>query len=411
MQHAPSSVNLDLLHGIPVKIEAPCWISPPRGWDTVNNCVESIFVVRRPSDLPSHAVIVVEPDSSGDTDVVTPSWDGSRGWKTAMDPNDWDNVGYGTFYWDALAAADIIHHVFRHHSILPPGTELRRSGDRVLQLFLTGIKPSGSLTHRDDTSSILYVVSGSKVVWLAPPGVETVMKIIVDESRFINYDPDGDAQRNRLIWKKVILSAGDSLFLPKGWWHYVRSTAGTVALSLVLSPSRTVSEKVKLPEKIMGDEGRSGRPLKRAKRSPPRTIQQASRDCASLKSGGSSSSSSSSSSSTCSSKIEVVVVVEEEEEEEEEDVSMSSWTRLLWVHFDVCKICQRWPAAVLKSGAVVYIGSGGGEVTHFSVMDTFVGDSEDIRKQTGGHKSAKLNHAIQMAQRWQDTTKQKQLIE
>ena len=66
----------------------------------------------------------------------------------------------------------------------------------------------------------------------------------------------------------------------------------------------------------------------------------------------------------------------------------------------VSKTCQRWPAAVLNGGQLVYIGRPGVEVesTSFAVLEQFLGTIEDVQKQTSNYKeSAELNHAVEVA--------------
>ena len=375
-----TAAHLNLETGPPVRIESHCFIAPPRGWDTFQNVIESIFVVRRKCDLPSHAVNVVPSSLSCDTKVVTPS--DNHGWAVAMDATHWEEgVGYGTIYWDATAASSILDWTFREHDILPPGYDLRRTGARVLQVFLTGNKPSGSLTHQDTTSSLLYCVAGAKTVYIAPPGTEKFLNLAVQDHHFLDYNPDQDRDRNSAVWQKCTLGPGDSLFIPKGWWHYVRSVAGTVALSFVLTPSRSNHKR-------------------KSASSSSSTSSSSSRSTTTTSSTTVSSSSSSSSSgkkikrSTTKSKKKVLQV------DVEDDTSSNNWLNIIWVYFVVSKTCQRWPAAVLNGGQLVYIGRPGVEVesTSFAVLEQFLGTIEDVQKQTSNYKeSAELNHAVEVA--------------
>ena len=63
--------------------------------------------------------------------------------------------------------------------------------------IIIGTKASGSLTHRDETSSLLYVVTGSKIVYLAPPGAEVKLKMAIKDLLFLDYNPDNDTRRNK----------------------------------------------------------------------------------------------------------------------------------------------------------------------------------------------------------------------
>ena len=93
--------------------------------------------------------------------------------------------------------------------------------DRDLQVFWSvGATDSG--THRDETESVLIVVSGRKTVHLwherAPCGVGAG-----DRNRSLdNERPDGS----------LVLEAGAALHIPKGMWHRISSAAGTLAFSV-----------------------------------------------------------------------------------------------------------------------------------------------------------------------------------
>jgi hypothetical protein len=115
----------NLEYGPPVKVEASTYINPPRGWDSFSNVIESIFVVRRESDLPSHAVNVSPCDTSCNTTIVSPS--NFKGWTTAMKPEEWEDVGYGTIYFDSPAAIPILDYTFHKHTIMSNlGVDMRR---------------------------------------------------------------------------------------------------------------------------------------------------------------------------------------------------------------------------------------------------------------------------------------------
>ena len=91
----------------------------------------------------------------------------------------------------------------------------------IAQVFWSvGATDSG--THRDDTESVLIVVSGRKTVDLwherAPCGIGAG-----DRNRSLdNERPDGS----------LVLDAGAALHIPKGMWHRISSAAGTLAFSV-----------------------------------------------------------------------------------------------------------------------------------------------------------------------------------
>jgi hypothetical protein len=451
----PYDLNLDA--GPPVKLAAAKWLAPPLGWATMDDVVASAYVVRRQEDLPSHAMNVAARGNSSD-DIVTPSE--ISGWKVATEYSEWDECGYGTFYWTNTAASSILDFSFREHSIMPRGAKIRR-GERVLQAFITGNKTSGSLTHKDETSSLLYVVNGSKTVFIAPPGANQHLglKWLKDHAHTLDYNPDVDEDRDEVVWKKVQLDVCDALFIPKGWFHYVRSTPETVALSIALSPSSGTSSEASEAAPGMVATG------KRKQRSAPALSQglsgrektariKAARNTAAneethmetsalpeVSRANSSHISADGHSDSALSENEDEVVIEDGEDEEKadeddelvleyevgdddddkedneeaeaeavvedvvDDTSGDNWSGVKWVQFIVSEKCQRWPAAVLSKGQMIYIGQEPAvEVCDFTIWpEDFLGTPEDIKRATGGENLGhymNLKHAIDEASAW-----------
>ena len=94
-----------------------------------------------------------------------------------------------------------------------------------------------------------------------------------------------------------------------------------------------------------------------------------------------------------------------EEQAEEDDTSGDNWSGIKWVKFVVSDKCQRWPAAVLSEGQMIYIGQHPAvEVCDFSIWpEEFVGTKEDIRRATGGEdlrEHMNLKRAIDEATAW-----------
>ena len=93
--------------------------------------------------------------------------------------------------------------------------------DRDVQVFWS-VGPTDSGIHRDETDSVLIVVSGRKTVLLwherAPCGVSAG-----DRNR------SADGARPDATFT---LFAGAALHIPKGMWHQISSTAGTLAFSV-----------------------------------------------------------------------------------------------------------------------------------------------------------------------------------
>ena len=85
------------------------------------------------------------------------------------------------------------------------------------------IQPGGCITHFDEYDNVAMLVQGSKVFYI------TEHKNIVERPGGDNEQPDvspyDGIDRN---WFRAELSAGDVLYLPSGWWHYVESKSHTV---------------------------------------------------------------------------------------------------------------------------------------------------------------------------------------
>lgn len=86
--------------------------------------------------------------------------------------------------------------------------------------------------HYDLDNSVLLVLTGSKSVYLSPPGIRDRDA----SAEFYNstyLDEDNPFLCVKGGWLPVVpVRSHQALFLPKQWWHCIQSKAGTVALSL-----------------------------------------------------------------------------------------------------------------------------------------------------------------------------------
>jgi hypothetical protein len=80
-------------------------------------------------------------------------------------------------------------------------------------------------THFDDYNGFLCVVRGTKHVFVAEPGVCTnTGNLNPNETTQTPFDTEG--------FVSYTLNAGDVLYIPKGFWHYVITHADTVLITL-----------------------------------------------------------------------------------------------------------------------------------------------------------------------------------
>ena len=56
------------------------------------------------------------------------------------------------------------------------------------------------------------------------------------------FDPFQLPRSDSSLWVKVVMVPGDAVVMPKGWWHAVRSTPSSVAISVVVQ-LETVDER------------------------------------------------------------------------------------------------------------------------------------------------------------------------
>ena len=109
---------------------------------------------------------------------------------------------------------------------------LRRRSDSDGFLWLG---PRGTLTpwHHDLTNNLLVQVLGEKRVRMSPPWAWARMRN--STHCFSDWDNEplpagpGDATRPPVI--ECIIGPGEAIFLPVGWWHYVRGLDATITLT------------------------------------------------------------------------------------------------------------------------------------------------------------------------------------
>ncbi|XP_024965624.1 tRNA wybutosine-synthesizing protein 5 isoform X3 [Cynara cardunculus var. scolymus] len=110
-----------------------------------------------------------------------------------------------------------------------------------INLWMNGAQARSS-THYDPHHNLLCVVSGSKQVNLWPPSSSPFLYPMPLHGEASNHsavpmdEPDISlhprAEHSKKYVQRVILHAGDALFIPEGWFHQVDSESLTIAVNL-----------------------------------------------------------------------------------------------------------------------------------------------------------------------------------
>ncbi|CAN0036022.1 unnamed protein product, partial [Heterosigma akashiwo] len=144
--------------------------------------------------------------------------------KEIASADQWEGAAYGSIYIDSSLMRKMLQQLGVDHTWAPRGCAM--AGALRHQIFLSS-QETWSCCHRDKTSSVLFVTAGSKSVYLLPPMGDEKLGIKKwsdggEYPDFLDYDVFADADRSPL-WKRADLLAGESVFIPKDWWHDVRS--------------------------------------------------------------------------------------------------------------------------------------------------------------------------------------------
>ncbi|GGK28717.1 hypothetical protein GCM10007962_23710 [Yeosuana aromativorans] len=103
------------------------------------------------------------------------------------------------------------------------------------------IGPSGTISgfHWDTQNNILAQIKGEKLVLLVSPQYNKNMykskkydaASVFSEVDINNYDENKHPKFKSAEIHSVVLKPGDALFIPKGWWHYVKSLDVSISVN------------------------------------------------------------------------------------------------------------------------------------------------------------------------------------
>lgn len=147
---------------------------------------------------------------------------------------------------DELGASNDIYLVARNEALRAPPLSELLAGLDDLPPFLSAahlrgcvslwLGPAGTRTPlHHDTSNILFCqIHGQKRLHLCAPWERDLLDGARD--MYSNYDPEAAPGTERALPAsvrvyEVVLSAGEALFLPVGWWHQVVALSPSVSLS------------------------------------------------------------------------------------------------------------------------------------------------------------------------------------
>lgn len=126
-------------------------------------------------------------------------------------------------------------------SLLPPGR-------RFVNLWVGARTRSG--LHYDPMDNFLVQLHGDKTAVLAPPGARRALYPFPDNVAKSRIDADAPDERRyprvaQVGFLEGVLSPGDLLYIPRGWWHHLRARASSISLNLWHEPALGVAEELR----------------------------------------------------------------------------------------------------------------------------------------------------------------------
>ncbi|MCU0655692.1 MAG: cupin-like domain-containing protein [Polyangiaceae bacterium] len=118
----------------------------------------------------------------------------------------------------------------------PPASLVDRSRDQERGTFSFWFGPAGTITplHHDGTNILFSQIVGRKRFTLYPPHetrlLEGARGYYAGVSG-VDIDPPDDPRLAGVPAKVIELAPGETLFLPVGWWHHVRSLDVSLSIS------------------------------------------------------------------------------------------------------------------------------------------------------------------------------------
>ncbi len=128
-----------------------------------------------------------------------------------------------------------------------PIDSLIAQGRRFVNLWV-GAKTRSGL-HYDPMDNYLIQIYGEKAAILAPPGDRRKLYPFPDNVAKSRVDPeDPDLERfpkaERVVFSIGTLNPGDLLYIPRGWWHFLRAPHQSISLNLWHEPALSIRDEL-----------------------------------------------------------------------------------------------------------------------------------------------------------------------
>ena len=194
----------------PYRVNLRSGFSPLRSWhDVISTWEPKVTVVRYVSGTTIEGDTQSLRNAYNDPNVYI-----QCGLKDVVDPHD-------SPVWEALDPADR----YSISTISTSGPAIFGRFERVAT-FITPKRAAVRITytHYDEYNGFLCVVRGTKTVFVAPPAAcANHDRLKPNETPQTPFDTPG--------FTRYDVKAGDILYIPKGFWHYVLTPADTVLIT------------------------------------------------------------------------------------------------------------------------------------------------------------------------------------
>ena len=107
--------------------------------------------------------------------------------------------------------------------------KVRVQGKQISKIFCTLPSPVSSL-HTDNKDNLFVQIKGAKLFKLIHPRhkIEPIDGVMFNSSKF---NPEAYTGSEIEI-DTVVVEPGDMLYIPKLYWHYVRSLSASISISM-----------------------------------------------------------------------------------------------------------------------------------------------------------------------------------